>query len=127
MLHPIQPALRAVAASGFRSSMISLTKKVLWDDKEIDDFATPQIIVQQEEIWIVCRRKTFAHGAKCAIKNLCTKFILLAFELVFFLTRRAKEVSNGTVGWKGADTFASAVRAISASADPTLGPRTRTL
>jgi len=76
-------------------------EKVLRHDEEINDRQRLEIVVHQEEIRIVARGEAFALSLERAIDNPCSELSLLTLEFEFFVTGRAKEISERTVVGKG--------------------------
>jgi hypothetical protein len=71
---------RATRGGGQRLSFFDdlADEKVLGHDEKIHDRKRPEIVIHQEQVWIVARRQTLALGLEGAIDNPRSEFALLA-------------------------------------------------
>jgi hypothetical protein len=77
IFEPIQPARRAVAASGFRLDDLA-DEEMLWHDEQVYDGEGFQIVIHQQKIGIVAGGQTLAFGMKLAVQNFRAESTLLA-------------------------------------------------
>ena len=124
---PIQPARRAVCFKGFRSSMISRTKKCLGTTIRLTTVNCLRVVVQQKETGIVAGGQAIAFGPEGAINYFGAEGSLPTLEFEFLSARCTEEISNRTVVWKRIDSGGAAIRAIHLVADPSLGPESGAL
>jgi hypothetical protein len=102
-------------------------EEMFGDNKKISDAELFEIVFEKEQVRIVAGSEPFAHRTECAVGHSVPKFCLLAFEFVFFLARRTKEICHGLVWRKCTDLRTSAIWAKHLIANPAFGPRPRAL
>src|SRR5882724_1903030 len=96
---------------------------MLWNDEQIHDRERFEIVVHQQEVWIIACSQTLAFGLEFTVQNLRAKFSSLALQLKLFAARGAKEIRERTVVRERGNPLVAAVRAISPRSHPCLRPR----
>lgn len=124
---PIQPARRAVDASGLRLSTMSGTKKCLGTTHTSVTLRRAKIIIQQHEIWIGGGCKALDFRCVSAIRDLAPERFLLTLELELIVAIAAEEVCNWKIGGELVQSRLAAVRAIGPSRHPLFRPCARVL
>jgi hypothetical protein len=65
---------------------------MLRHDEQIDDRKRLEIVVHQEQIWIVAGGQTLAFRLEGAVDNPRSEFPFLALEFELFVARSAEEI-----------------------------------
>ena len=60
-------------------------EEVLWNDEKIYDREGFQVVVHQQQVWVVACNKALTFRLVGAISNLCAELPFLALELEFFI------------------------------------------
>ncbi len=122
MLQPIHPARRAVGASGFRSSMISRTKKCFGTRTRSDTSSRCRSYRIKTKLGLFAGGQPFAHGAKGAVDDLSPKAALLSLEFEFLRASRTVKIGDRPIALIAAEILCSAVWTEQPSFHPLLGP-----
>src|SRR5215472_8207350 len=115
------------ARSGFQGFALLdnvTNEEMLGDDEQVHDRQRFQVVVHQQQIWIVACNKALPFRVVGAVSHLGPELSLLALEFEFLVACRAEEISNRTVVWKLRHLRVTAMRTIGPQLDPCLGPRT---
>ena len=95
---------------------------MLGHNEQIDDREGFQIVVHEQQVRIIAGGQTLALRLECTIDNSRAEFTLLAFELKFFATGRAEEISERAIVWERGNSCVATMWAIRPSANPGFSP-----
>jgi len=102
-------------------------EEVLRHNEEIDDRERLEIVIHQEQIWIVARRQPLAFRLERPVDHPRSEFAFLALEFEFLIARGAEEIGKGAVVGERRHLRVATVRAISPGAYPSFRPCAGTL
>src|SRR4051812_24813162 len=105
---------RAPRSGGKRFSLFDdfAGEKVFGYDEQIDDRKRLEIVVHEEQVWIVARSKALALRLERAVDDPRSEFSLLALKLEFLIAGGAEKISKRAVVRKGGYLCVAAVWAI---------------
>jgi hypothetical protein len=142
MFRPPKPGLRNTAEQDIRpnppcaprgcSERLSFLddladEEVLRHNEEIDDGERFEVVIHQEQVWIVARRQPLAFGLECAIDYPRAEFAFLALEFELLFAGDAEEIGERAVVGEWRNLCIAAVWAISPGSYPRFRPCASTL
>lgn len=95
---------------------------MLGHEEQVSDSEPRQVVVHQDQAWIVAGRQTLAHRAERPIDDPGPEPPLLAFQFEFFGADAAEEIRDLAVARELKDVGRAAVGTEKVRADPLLGP-----
>lgn len=123
MLHPCQPARRAVAESGLRARMMSWAEEVPGHDDQVGDAGAVPVIAHGEQAGIVARRQPRGHGPIGAVRDRRPQRALLGLELELLGAGVADEIPDRRVVRQRPQPLRAAGRTEHVRRDPALAQR----
>jgi hypothetical protein len=95
---------------------------VLRHDEKVDDRKRLEVVIHQQQVWIVVRRETLAFRVEFAVENFRAEFTLLALEFEFLAAGAAEEIRKRAVIRERRNPSIAAMRAVSLGAHPRFRP-----
>ena len=96
-------------------------------NEQINDRKRLEVVVHEEQIWIVAGSQTLAFRLECAVDDPRSEFAFLTFEFELFIAGRAEEIRQRAVVREGGNLRVAAMRAIGPCAYPGFRPSARAL
>src|ERR1700754_1325110 len=97
-------------------------EKVLRHDEQVNDRKRLEVVIHQQQIWVVVRRETLAFRVEFPVENFRAEFALLALEFEFLAAGTAEEIRQRAVVRKRRNPRIAAMRTIRPRAHPRFGP-----
>ena len=96
-------------------------------NEQINDRKRLEVVVHQEQIWVVAGSQTFAFRLERAVHYPRSEFAFLAFEFELLIAGGAEEIRERTVVGERRNVRLAAMRAISPRLHPSFAPHPRAL
>lgn len=100
---------------------------MLRHNEQVDDRKRLEIVIHQQQIWIVVRRQTLAFRVEFPVENFRAESALLALEFELLAAGAAEEIRKRAVIRERRNPRIAAMRAIGPGAHPRFRPRARAL
>jgi hypothetical protein len=120
---------RAPRGGGERPSFLDdfADEKMFRHNEQINDRERLEVVIHQEQVWVVAGSQTLAFRLKCTVDNPRSEFAFLAFEFDLLLAGGAEEIGEGTVVGERRNVGLAAMRAVRPHLHPSFAPHPRAL